>query len=344
MPYALCSLLTRLIFLLAFLLAAGCDGRRGHVITGRTMGTTYSVTVVTGHFGSIAGLQEKINRRLQEINRSMSPYLEDSEISRFNRFQQTGEEFRISADFLYVMKAAAQIHRLSDGAWDGTVNPLVDLWGFGRAGRADQVPPAEKIAALLGDIGFDKIEIRDTGALVKRQASVTLDLSSIAKGFGVDQVAGVVRAAGFTDFLVEIGGEVVAAGLRPDGRPWRVGINRPKPEAGFDEIYRAVSLKDQALATSGNYRQFFVQDGRRYSHLIDPTTGYPVADRVVSVSILADTCTLADGLATAVMVMGAERGLALIDRLERVAGLIVVENPDGSLVDTASRRWHAYAG
>lgn len=307
------------------------------------MGTTYSVTVVTGYFGSVAGLQEKIDRRLDDINRSMSPYLKDSEISRFNRFLKAGAEFRISADFLDVMKAAARIYQLSDGAWDGTVNPLVDLWGFGRAGRADQVPAAEKISALLGDIGFDKIEIRETGALVKRQASVTLDLSSIAKGFGVDQVAGVLRAAGFTDFLVEIGGEVRAAGIRPDRRPWRVGINRPKPEAGPDEIYMVVSLKGQALATSGDYRQFFVQDGRRYSHIIDPKTGYPVAHRAVSVSVLADNCTLADGLATAVMVMGAERGLALINRLDGVEGLIVVENPDGRLTDRTSRSWHAYA-
>jgi len=338
-------LITRCFFpaLLAALLAAGCDGRRENVLTGRTMGTTYSVKVVTGYFGSIAGLQEKIDRRLEAINHSMSPYLQDSEISRFNRFQQTGEEFRISADFLQVMKTAAQVYELSGGAWDGTVNPLVDLWGFGRAGRRSQVPAAGKISELLGDVGFDKIEIRDSGALIKRQASVTLDLSSIAKGFGVDQVAAVVRDAGFTDFLVEIGGEVLAAGVRPDDRPWRVGINRPKPAAGFDEVYKVVSLKDQAFATSGDYRQFFVQDGRRYSHIIDPKTGYPVAHRVVSVSILARNCTLADGLATAVMVMGAERGLALINRLEGVEGLIVVENPDGSLADEGSRRWHAYA-
>ncbi|MGE5255416.1 MAG: FAD:protein FMN transferase [Hyphomicrobiales bacterium] len=329
-------------FLLAVFILVGCDGRSEHVISGRTMGTTYSVTVVTGRFGSIAGLQERIDRRLQEINRSMSPYLPDSEISRFNRFQQTNKEFRISADFLYVMKMADRIYRLSDGAWDGTVNPLVDLWGFGRTGRRDRVPPPGQIAALLGDTGFDKIEIRDSGALVKRRASVTLDLSSIAKGFGVDQVAGVVRAAGFKDFLVEIGGEVITSGVRPDGRSWRVGINRPKAEARADEIYKVVSLKDQALATSGNYRQFFMQDGKRYSHLINPKTGFPVAHSVVSVSILADNCTLADGLATAIMVMGAESGLALIDRLEGVAGLIVVENPDGSLLDLTSRRWRAY--
>jgi thiamine biosynthesis lipoprotein len=185
----------------------------------------------------------------------------------------------------------------------------------------------------LKDIGFEKIEIRDSGALIKHQAGVTLDLSSIAKGYGVDQVAETIRRAGFTDFLVEIGGEIYAAGVRPDGGPWRIGINRPKTDARFDEVYQVVSLRDQAFATSGDYRNFFVENGVRYSHIIDPRTGYPVANGVVSVSILADNCTLADGLATAVMVMGAERGLALIRRLDRVHGLVVVELPDGNLID-----------
>ncbi len=138
---------------------AGCEGRREHTFSGRTMGTTYQVTVVTGRFGSVDGLQPKIDRRLDEVNRSMSPYIADSEISRFNRLAEVGREFPVSRDFLTVMKAAAEIHRLSEGAWDGTVNPLVDLWGFGRAGRIGTPPPAEKIAALLADIGFEKIEI-----------------------------------------------------------------------------------------------------------------------------------------------------------------------------------------
>jgi thiamine biosynthesis lipoprotein len=300
------------------------------------MGTTYSVKLVSGPFGSVAGLKEKIDRRLDEINRSMSPYQADSEISRFNRLRQTGIAFPISEDFLAVMKEASRIFQWSEGAWDGTVNPLVDLWGFGRSGRPEEVPPAEKIAAVLVDVGFGKIEIREDGALVKRHASVSLDLSSIAKGYGVDQAAAIVRAAGFTDFLIEIGGEVVASGTRLDGRAWRVGINRPKPEAGLGEIHKVVSLKSQALATSGDYRQFLTQNGVRYSHIIDPRTGYPINNGVVSVSVLADTCTLADGLATAAMVMGAERGLALIERLEGVEGLIIVETADGNLEEYAS--------
>lgn len=322
-----------IVCLAAFLLAAGCDTKREHILTGRTMGTTYTVKVVTGYFGSVAGLQERIDRRLEEINRSMSPYLPDSEISRFNRFREVGVEFPISADFLRVMRTAGLLHGLSEGAWDGTVNPLVDLWGFGRSGRPGRRPPAEKIEALLGDVGFDKIEVRDSGALVKRQAAVSLDLSSIAKGYGVDQVADEIRRAGFHDFLVEIGGEVYAAGFRPDGRPWRVGINRPKTDARFDDVYKVVALRDQAFATSGDYRNFFVENGERYSHIIDPRTGCPVPRGVVSASILAETCALADGLATAVMVMGAAKGIALINRLDRVHGLIVTELPDGSLRD-----------
>jgi thiamine biosynthesis lipoprotein len=322
------------------LFAAGCDTKREHTLSGRTMGTTYTVKVVTGYFGSVSGLPEKIDRRLEQINRSMSPYLKDSEISRFNRFQEVGVEFPISKDFLCVMQQAARLHALSEGAWDGTVNPLVDLWGFGRTGRADRRPPPEKIAALLGDIGFPKIEIRDAGALIKHYAAVSLDLSSIAKGYGVDQVADEVREAGFSDFLVEIGGEVYAAGARPDGRPWRVGINRPKTDARFDDVYKVIALRDQAFATSGDYRSFFVEDGVRYSHIIDPRTGYPVRAGVVSVSIMADNCTLADGLATAVMVMGVEKGLALINRLDHVEGLIVTELADGSLKDHFSEGIH----
>ncbi len=185
------------------------------------------------------------------------------------------------------------------------------------------------------DVGFDQIEIRP-GALVKRQASVTLDLSSIAKGYGVDQVAEVIRGEGFRDFLVEIGGEIYGAGSRRDGRPWRVGINRPRAEAAPDEIYRVAALRDAAFATSGDYRNYFVRDGVRYSHVLDPRTGRPVTNGVVSVSVLAPDCTLADGLATAVMVMGADAGLALLERLPAVEGLVVVETKDGRLEDHAT--------
>jgi thiamine biosynthesis lipoprotein len=300
------------------------------------MGTSYHITLVTSPGAADDGLKTAVDRRLDEVNRQLSTWLEDSEITRFNRFNEVGEEFPISADFLRVMEAAAEVHELSAGAWDGTVHPLVVLWGFGPGGPALSVPSPERIAEAREEIGFDKIEIGSGGALVKRQRAVTLDLSSIAKGYGVDAVAEVLRGEGLVDFLVEIGGEVLAAGRRRDGRPWRVGINRPAPGAEPDDVYRIVLLGDQALATSGDYRSYILEDGRRRSHVIDPRTGEPVANGVVSASILAPTCTMADGLATAVMVMGPEAGLKLVERLTGVEALILVERRGGFLEEHAS--------
>jgi FAD:protein FMN transferase len=326
--------------LLILLLTPACTPRQETKLEGRTMGTTWHVTVVGRR--PAAGLQEKIERRLEEINESLSTYREDSEINRFSRFSRTGEEFPVSRDFASVMQTAARVHQLSGGAWDGTVRPLVDLWGFGPLPPRAEPPDPKKVEALLGAVGFDRVEIRP-GALVKRVASVTLDLSSIAKGYGVDQVAAVVRGGGFSDFLVEIGGEVEAAGSRRGGGPWRVGINRPRAEAAPDELYRVVALRDAALATSGDYRQFFVRDGVRYSHILDPRTGRPLTNGVVSVSVLAPDCTFADGLATAVMVMGATDGLALVGRLPGVEALVVVATKDGRLEDHASSGFRSEA-
>jgi thiamine biosynthesis lipoprotein len=324
-----------------FFAAIACEAKQEHLIQGNTMGTTYQIKVVTGYFQDISGLKDKIDQRLKEINLSMSTYLNDSEISRFNDFKQVGKQFKISTDFFQVLKTAKHIYRLSDGAWDGTVNPLVDLWGFGRGDRENKIPPQDEIATLVPEIGFGNLEILETGFLIKKRSSVTLDLSSIAKGFGADQVAALIRREGFQDYLVEIGGEVVAAGHRKDGRLWRVGINRPQKNASFNDVYKVVDLHNKALATSGDYRNFFEIGGIRYSHVIDPKTGHPVSNGVVSVSIIADTCAFADGLATAVMVMGPESGIELIDRLDEVEGLIVVEKPDGSLLDYYSHGFRA---
>lgn len=307
------------------------------MIQGRTMGTTYQVKVVAGYFQSVSGLKVKIHQRLEEINRSLSTYRKDSEISRFNRFSKAGQKFQISDDFYQVMRAGEKIHRLSGGAWDGTVNPLVDLWGFGRSGRQDKIPLPSEIAARMPDVGFAHIDIADPGYLVKKRAAVTVDLSAIAKGYGVDQVAALLRSEGFENFLVEIGGEVYAAGQREGGRQWRIGINLPRADAAVDAVYKVVALRNQGFATSGDYRNFFEIDGIRYSHVIDPRTGFPVSNGVVSVSIITATCAMADGLATTVMVMGVDKGMKLIERLDDVEGLIVVEQIDGTLVDYQSR-------
>ncbi|MBW2707175.1 MAG: FAD:protein FMN transferase, partial [Deltaproteobacteria bacterium] len=201
-------------------LSSPCEAKQEHVIRGRTMGTTYSVKVVTGDLVSIEGVKAKIDRRLEDINRSMSTYQKDSEISRFNRFNKVGQKFKISNDFFQVMKAGQKIHRLSNGAWDGTVNPLVGLWGFGRSGSQNKIPPKSEIVSLLSEIGFANIEVLSPGFLVKKRAAVTVDLSSIAKGYGVDEVAALLRNLGYKNYLVEIGGEIFAAGHRHDDTPW----------------------------------------------------------------------------------------------------------------------------
>jgi thiamine biosynthesis lipoprotein len=343
MRYALCGVhamnkFLPIIFVLVVLFLPATSGaNREHLIAGRTMGTTYHIKVVTGASERINGLKEKIDRRLDAINQVFSTYIKDSEISRFNAFRAAGEKFPVSDDFIQVMKVGRKIYRLSEGAWDGTVNPLVDLWGFGPTRRQPQKPPANKIKALMKNIGFDRIRIVKPNFLVKNLATVTLDLNSIAKGFAVDRVSELMAAAGFENYLVEIGGEVYAAGVRADGKNWRVGINRPQKDAAFNEVYKAVSIANRAFATSGDYRNFFEIDGVRYSHVIDPRSGDPVSNGVVSVSIIADNCTLADGLATAIMVMGAEKGLQLVNRLENVECLIVVETSDGRLIDYYSQ-------
>ena len=318
------------------LILTGCNTRKEILFTGRTMGTTYRVKVVAGYFQSTSGLQEKIDKRLDEINRSMSTYLADSEISRLNRLEKTGEKFAVSDDFLQVMRIAEKIHALSNGTWDGTVGPLVNLWGFGRKQQKVEMPSSDEIQTLLAKVGFNRIKRVENRYLLKSHPRVTLDFGSIAKGYGVDEISALIRNNGFKDFLVEIGGEVYAAGVRVEGNSWRVGVNTPQKDAPIDQVYKVVNLKNKAMATSGDYRNFIEIGGKRYSHVIDPRTGYPVANGVVSVSIIADTCTFADGFATAVMVMGHEKGLDLVNRIDRVEGLIIVRE-NGKLVDYYSK-------
>ena len=320
---------------LVLVLTIGCGMQKEVLLSGRTMGTFYHIKVVTGYFEDLSGLQTRIDARLEEINQSMSTYRPDSEISRYNRLS-VAETMAVSADFAEVLKVAKTIHRLSGGAWDGTIKPLVNLWGFGNTRPVEAAPDKLEVARRLANTGFEHIRFLDDGRIGKQIPGLTLDLASIAKGFGVAAVAAVIRKAGFPDFLVEIGGEVVAAGVRKDGLPWVVGINRPVPEAMANAVYRAVSLTNGAMATSGDYRIFFELDGVRYAHVIDPRTGYPVRNRAASVSVVAPDCTLADGLATALMVMDVKDGLALINRLQNVECLIIMPAPNGQFSDYTS--------
>jgi thiamine biosynthesis lipoprotein len=320
-----------------FFVTTGYNVKREHIISGKTMGTTYRIKVVTGFFGSISGLKEKIDDRLRAIDKSMSIYIKDSEISRFNASRSVGEPFYVSEDIWRVITVGKTLYHLTQGAWDGTVNPLVNLWGFGVEEKKKPLPAKQKIDNLLTEIGFDKIEVSEKPYLVKRKASVSLDFGSIAKGYAVDEVAHLIHQNGIEQYLVEIGGEISASGYRQDGKPWRVGINVPRIDAPLNRVYRVVELHEGALATSGNYRNYFINNGIRYSHILDPRTGYPVENNVVSASVVAETCVFADGLATALMVLGPEKGIPLVNRLDSVECLIICEEKDGTLRDYASR-------
>jgi FAD:protein FMN transferase len=324
---------------LLILSVIGCGLKKEVQIAGRTMGTTYHVKVVTGFFSRASGLEEKIERTLKDVNQSMSVHISDSEISRFNAIGAVDQPFEASEGFWYVMKVSEKIYQQTGGAWDGTLFPLIRLWKFNTGAQEFRVPAPEEITGLLPEVGFRHIRFQDGRTLSKQIVPLSVDLSSIAKGYGVDRVVHLLKGEGFQDFLVEIGGEVYAAGRRKDGERWRVGINVPDKDAPLDAVYRVVTLENQALATSGNYRNFFEAGGKRYSHIFDPRTGYPVSNSVVSVSILADTCTLADGLATGVIVMGSEKGLELIHQMG-VEGLIVTQSA-GSLTDHPSRGFKA---
>ncbi|MEE8551724.1 MAG: FAD:protein FMN transferase [Desulfobacterales bacterium] len=318
------------------LLSAGCGIQNEVEFSGKTMGTVYHIKIVTGFFDNTKGLKHKIEVKLEEINNSMSTYRKNSEISRFNALGRIGEKFYVSDDFLYVMTVAQNIYQLTGGAWDGTIKPLVNLWGFGNSKNKKRIPSKSEIQAILTDIGFNHIEISPDRYLLKRKASISLDLASIAKGYAVDQVAMLIRTDGIENFLVEIGGEVFASGLRKDGKQWRIGINRPQKDAPYDQVFKVLTLQDKAFATSGDYRNYFEIDGKRFSHILDPNNGYPVTNGVVSVSIMSDTCTFADGLATAVMVLGPEKGLKLVNSLDNTECLIVVQK-NGALTDYYSK-------
>ena len=328
-----CSLIVILLFALAFV-AEGTE--RQHMFSGNTMGTTYSVTVAADEKGPVEGLQAAIDETLEQVNLEMSTYRKDSVISRFNLSKQADAEFPVPENFMDVLRVSRSVYELTDGAWDGTVNPLLDLWGFRSKKPLTRIPEEKEIEKTLARIGFDKIVFSE-GAISKKDPAITLDLASIAKGHGVDRVSGVLLRRGFKNFIVEVGGEIYASGMTAEGKPWRAGINKPDKNAAFDKVYRVVTLTDAAMATSGDYRNFVEIDGLSYSHIIDPRTGYPVQNDMASATVIAPTCAFADGLATAAMVMGAEKTIGLVDRLRNVECIVIVRDADGKLESRYSK-------
>ena len=318
----------------------GFNTKQEVVLSGRTMGTTYHIKAVVSGKMSADALGLAVTRRLEAINRSMSVYDPESEISRFNRAGK-GVAVPVSGDLLTVFSVGTRIYDLTEGAWDATVGPLVTLWGFGPGKAEERFPREDEVAHALSRVGFSAISRKGKGALVKDRQGLYLDFGSIAKGYGVDAVAALLREKKIAHFLVEIGGEVYGEGSRLDGKPWRVGINTPRRGAMVGDPFQVRSLKGQALATSGDYRNYRNVGGRIWTHVINPRTGYPVENGVTSASVLADSAVFADGLATALMVMGPETGIALVNRLKGVECLLIVRKPDGALEVSASDGWVA---
>ncbi len=287
----------------------GC-GKREEVsaLEGKTMGTYWHIKIASSLSESQAqALRQAVEKRLDEVNQSMSTYIPDSEISRFNQWQSS-EPFRISADFAKVVGRAQAISSQSEGFYDITVMPLVNLWGFGYE-KTDHKPSEEQLQTALATVGYGKIHLEGQ-RLRKDNPQTAIDLSSIAKGFGVDALAETIEAAGHKNYLVDIGGEVRAGGTK-FGAPWKLGIETPVVgSAGSSSLVLEMSGKT-ALATSGNYRNYIDYDGQRAVHSIDPHTGRPRQSRLLSVTVVAEDCMSADGYATALMVSGDERAETL---------------------------------
>jgi FAD:protein FMN transferase len=301
--------------LVGVLLASGCSEPEVLVeIRGSTMGTTYSVKLVELPPGLTADtLKSRIDERLDAVNGLMSTYRPDSELSRFNASRST-DWFPVDPELADLVARAQSISALSDGAFDVTVGPLVNLWGFGPDAHPFRVPDQQTIEETRARVGHDKLDVRDhPPALRKAHPELYVDLSAIAKGHGVDRIADLLDRLGVSAYLAEIGGELKAKGTKPGDEPWRIAIERP--DATSRTVYRVITLKDDAMATSGDYRNFYAQDGQLYSHTIDPDTGRPVAHALASVTVIAEDCATADALATAFLVLGHERGLSLAESL-----------------------------
>jgi len=305
------------------------------VLTGSTMGTTYRVTLrpVPGS-GPSGPLHAGVRSVLARVDARMSTYRPDSELARFNRSAST-EWHDVSEETWAVVEQALEASAISGGAFDPTVGPLVDLWGFGPAPRTGRPPAPEAIAALLPAVGAGLVETRRSPPQIrKRRPDVRLDLSGVAKGHALDQVAAHLDDRGLASYLIDVGGEFLARGERAPGEPWRLGIERPVE--GTREIVCTLVLRDEGLATSGDYRQFFEAEGRRFCHLIDPRRGAPVAHELAAASVVAATAAEADALATALMVLGPDGAMALARERGLAALLIVRERGALSLRTTPS--------
>lgn len=334
------------IFILCYLLfyLTACDktetGPQPVILTGSIMGTTYTVKIN----GSVdqdttTAIHTELENKLQAINASMSTWLQDSELSRIN--QAAAEEWLpLSAPLFEVLLAAFQVNQQSIGYFDITVGPLVNLWGFGPENREPGIPDDDAITEAMASVGMDKL-LLDTNnrTLNKTLQDTYIDLSGIAKGYGVDSLGQILKQKfNLHDYMVEIGGEITASGINPDGVPWQIGIEKPLVKSR--DIDSVVSLENSALASSGEYRNFFEIDGKKYSHTIDPLTGRPVTHDLVAVTVIHSQCMLADAWATALLAAGPDLGMQLANMNKLAAQFTIREDGKFRRLFTSSFRNH----
>lgn len=307
-------------------------------LTGNTMGTYYSIKVVGADKSQAAELQAQIDQRLDLVNQQMSTYLDDSELSRFNQSTSLAP-FAVSADTAKVVTAALQLGLQTQGTLDVTVGPLVNLWGFGPDARPVKIPSQQQLDATLAHTGLEHLRVAVDAKgqyLQKAIPDLYVDLSSIAKGFGVDVVAEYLSAQGFGNHLVEIGGEVRISGHNGHNKPWTIAVEKPdKANASNELVQQVVVAGNNSVATSGDYRNYYELDGQRLSHTIDPKTGHPIINNLASVTVIHPSCMIADGLATALTVMGTESALAFAEQHE-LAVYLLTKTDDGFRVDMTS--------
>jgi len=306
---------------------AGCsfqDSKPIH-LTGFTMGTSYNVKLLDIPAGiAKQQIQRDIELLLKLINSQMSTYLAESEISKFNQ-STVKTPVPVSQNTLKVLALAQEISLETNGGFDVTVGPLVNLWGFGPKFQADSIPSVEKIEAALRMVNFSHISLDFANQSLSKNSELYADLSAIAKGFAVDEIARYLQTHGMDNYLIEIGGEVRLNGVK-NGSGWRLAVE--KPVSNERTVHAIISASDKAIATSGDYRNFFELDGVRYSHTINPSTGFPVKQDVLSVTVIAGSCAEADAYATAFSVIGPSKAIEVANR-KGLAVLLLVKDGNG---------------
>ena len=272
--------------------------------TGMIFGTVYHIT-----YQYDENLEKEIRAELMKVDQSLSPFNESSIISQINRNES---DVKTNEMFLSVVQLAQQISKETEGAFDITVAPLVNMWGFGF--KKEQTPSKETVDSILAITGYEKISITN-GKVIKQDPRIMLDCSAIAKGYGCDVVAHFLKKRDIKNFMVEIGGEIVTSGMNSRKESWHIGVTKPTEDSLNigNELQTVLNITDKAMATSGNYRNFYYKDGKKYAHTIDPKTGYPVQHNILSATVLANNCATADAYATSFMVLGLEKAQKVLE-------------------------------